>query len=195
MYTWGVAVMLELMGRGPRRPDLLEDLVVAESDVVRALARWSAPAPVVLDPAGGGELPDALPDALPDPEALAAALAGGTPVLLDVDAALAAGTERALVDLADLVIVAAHSGVGFGHGLVPRCTTAPRVWSLLAGAVAAMTGEDVPRALAAPDPSSLTGLGRSAREAVRDVVTCVAVPGDGAARVAAALEPTSSVDP
>ena len=104
-------------------------------------------------------------------------------------------TERALVDLADLVIVAAHSGVGFGHGLVPRCTTAPRVWSLLAGAVAAMTGEDVPRALAAPDPSSLTGLGRSAREAVRDVVTCVAVPGDGAARVAAALEPTSSVDP
>ncbi|MBB1037585.1 hypothetical protein G6025_06245, partial [Dietzia natronolimnaea] len=70
----------------------------------------------------------------------------------------------------------AHSGVGFGSGLIPRCTDAGQVWALLAGAVAAMTGGDVRAALSAPDPAALVALSRSAREAIRDVVTCVLVP-------------------
>ena len=112
--------------------------------------------------------------------------AGGTPALVDVAPGLA-GPGPAADRLADLLAVAAHSGVGFGAGLVPRCTDADQVWSLLAGAVAAMTGDDVRAALAAPDPAALLALSRSAREAVRDVVTCVAVPADHLERVAGAV--------
>src|SRR5699024_12333655 len=82
---------------------------------------------------------------------------------------------------------AAHSGVGFGSGLVPRAADAGQVWALLAGAVAAMTGRDVRAALSNPDPGALLGLNRSAREAVRDVVTCVAVPAADVDRVVADL--------
>lgn len=173
-----MTVSLELLARGPSRPDLREDLVVAEGDLAAVLGRWSAPAPeaVPADPGSG----------LPGLDAVAAVLAGGTPALVDVAPGLA-GPGPAADRLADLLAVAAHSGVGFGAGLVPRCTDADQVWSLLAGAVAAMTGDDVRAALAAPDPAALLALSRSAREAVRDVVTCVAVPADHLERVAGAV--------
>lgn len=162
-----MTVSLELLSRGPSRPDLLEDLVVAETRVADALTRWSLPAPVAVpaDPDTG----------LPGPDAVASVLAAGTAALIDVAPGLA-GPGAAADRLADLVIVAAHSGVGFGSGLVPRCDSAGQVWSLLAGAVAAMTGGDVRAALAEPDPAALLALSRSAREAVRDVVTCTVVP-------------------
>lgn len=173
---------LELLGRGPSRPDLLDDLVVDEESVVRALARWSAPAPVVVDPTSDTRLP-----AL---DAVAEVLAAGTPAVVDVAPGLA-GPGPAADHLADLLAVAAHSGVGFGSGLVPRCADADEVWAMLAGAVAAMTGADVRDALAGPDPARLLGLSRSAREAIRDVITCVLVP-DG--RVDAVSADLASVD-
>lgn len=169
---------LELLARGPARPDLLDDLVLEEATVVAALDRWSAPAPVPVEAAAGTGLPDL--------DTVAAVLAGGTPAVVDVAPGLA-GSGSAADHLVDLLAVAAHSGVGFGSGLVPRCTDADQVWALLAGAVAAMTGADVRAALAGPDPARILGLSRSAREAIRDVVTCVLVPDGRAADVSADL--------
>lgn len=169
---------LELLSRGPARPDLREDLVVPEADLDAVLGRWAAPAPVTVPADPEHRLP-----ALGEVEA---ALAGGAPALVDVAPGLV-GAGPAADRLADLLAVAAHAGVGFGVGLVPRCTDADQVWALLAGAVAAMTGDDVRAALLRPDPAALLALPRSAREAVRDVVTCVAVPADLAEGVAAAV--------
>ena len=50
-----MTVSLELLSRGPSRPDLLEDLVADEATLAGTLARWSAPAPVVVAPAAGIE--------------------------------------------------------------------------------------------------------------------------------------------
>lgn len=173
-----MTVSLELLSRGPSRPDLLEDLVVADTGIATTSARWSAPDPV--------EVP-------PDPDtglaglgAVAAVLAAGSAAVIDVAPGLA-GPGPAADRLADLLAVAAHSGVGFGSGLAPRCADAGQVWSLLAGAVAAMTGGDVRAALADPDPAALVGLPRSAREAVRDVVTWAVVPAGDADAVSADL--------
>lgn len=182
-----MTVSLELLPRGPARPDLTEDLVVAEPELTAALARWSAKAPVPVPPGPGG------PAGPPDPDAVAAVLAGDVPALVDVAPGLAGpGPEQDR--LVDVLIVAVHSGVGFGAGLVPRVTDATQVWALLAGAVAAMTGADARAALAAPDPDALLALGRSAREAVRDVITCVAAPADVVDRVAADLTGRTRVD-
>ena len=173
-----MTVSLELLSRGPARPDLVEDLVAAEADLAATLARWSAPAPVPVrsDPDLG----------LPSLDAVATVLADGTPALVDVAPGLA-DDDAAGEQLVQMLIAAAHSGVGFGSGLVPRAADAGQVWALLAGAVAAMTGRDVRAALSNPDPGALLGLNRSAREAVRDVVTCVSVPAADVDRVVADL--------
>ncbi|AVM64265.1 MULTISPECIES: hypothetical protein [Dietzia] len=178
-----MTVSLELLSRGPSRPDLLEDLVADEATIADTLARWSAPAPVVVAPAADLGLPPL--------EEVSAVLAADTPAIVDVARGLT-GPGPAADHLADLLAVAAHSGVGFGSGLVPRCADADQVWALLAGAVAAMTGADVRAAIAAPDPARILGLSRSAREAIRDVVTCTLVSDGRVDAVSAAL---ASADP
>lgn len=180
-----MTVPLELLSHGPARPDLLEDLIVAEADLASTLARWSGPAPVAVE--SGEEA------GVPRPDTVAAVLAEETPALVDVAPGLA-GPGAAEDLLVQLLVAATHSGVGFGSGLVPRADHTEQVWALLAGAVAAMTGTDVRRALAAPDPAALVGLSRSAREAVRDVVTCVAVPADAVDRVVADLAAVHATD-
>lgn len=173
-----MTVSLELLSRGPSRPDLLEDLVVTASGLAATLSRWSAPDPV--------EVP-ADPDCgLPGPDAVAAVLAAEVAAVIEVAPGLG-GQGPAADRLVDLLALAAHSGVGFGSGLIPRCTDAGEVWALLSGAVAAMTGGDVRAALAAPDPVALVALSRSAREAIRDVVTCVLVPEGALQEVSADL--------
>ena len=177
-----MTVSLELLARGPSRPDLLQDLVVAEgpldAPLVATLARWSVPAPVAVDADPGIGLAGL--------DAVGGVLTAGSAAVIDVVPGLA-GPGPAEDRLVDLLAVAAHSGVGFGSGLVPRCADAGQVWSLLSGAVAAMTGADVRAALATPDPARLVALSRSAREAIRDVVTCVIVPAGDAEAIAAAL--------
>jgi len=203
-----MTVSLELLGRGPSRPDLLEDLVVDDATVGQTLGRWSVPAPTVV-------APDRM-TGQPALDEVAAVLAGGNPAVVDVApglAALTGGTstgpatgvapttdttagggerggpapEQSAAHLVDLLTVATHAGVGFGSGLVPRCADADQVWALLSGAVAAMTGGDVRAAVAAPDPARIAGLPRSAREAIRDVITAVLVPAGAVASVAEAL--------
>lgn len=179
-----MTVSLELLSRGPQRPDLLEDLVVAEPDLAATLGRWSVPAPV--------EVPSDASTGLPGLEAVAKVLGDDVPAVVEVGPGLASlasltGPGPAADRLADLLAVAAHSGVGFGSGLVPRCDNAGQVWALLAGAVAAMTGADVRAAFARPDPARILGLSRPAREAVRDVVTCIAVPVGAVAAISADL--------
>ncbi|MDV8002074.1 hypothetical protein [Rhodococcus sp. IEGM 1408] len=173
-----MTVSLELLSRGPSRPDLFEDLVVSGSGLAATLSRWSVPVPVDVAPD-----PDT---GLPGLDAVAEVLAAGTAAVVDVAPGLA-GPGPAADWLVDLLAVAAHSGVGFGSGLAPRCTDAGQIWALLAGAVAAMTGGDVRAALASPDPAALVALPRSAREAIRDVVTCAVVPAGVEEEVAADL--------
>lgn len=199
-----MTVSLELLARGPSRPDLLEDLVVDGSSISEILGRWSASAPVVVEadkvtgqPAldevvevlGGGT--PAVVDVSPGLAAIAASVAGKVAGKADDDSGAAAGegpdTAQSAAHLADLLKVAAHSGVGFGSGLIPRCADASQVWALLSGAVAAITGGDVRAAIATPDPAAIVGLSRSAREAVRDVITCVLVPRDQTEAIAAEL--------
>ncbi len=152
--------------------------MVAEPDLTAVLARWSAPTPVVVGSETGLGMPGV--------DAVAAAFAAGAPVLIDVAPGLAApGSGPAGDRLVELLLAATHAEVGFGVGLVPRCGTADDVWALLSGAVAAMTGADVRAALAAPQPAALRSLSRAAREAVRDVVTCVVVPPSDIRRVTA----------
>lgn len=205
-----MTVSLELLARGPSRPDLLEDLVVDGSSISEILGRWSASAPVVVEadkvtgqPAldevvevlGGGTpaVVDVSPGlaAIAAIAAIAASVAGKVAGKADDDSGAAAGegpdTAQSAAHLADLLKVAAHSGVGFGSGLIPRCADASQVWALLSGAVAAMTGGDVRAAIATPDPAAIVGLSRSAREAVRDVITCVLVPRDQTEAIAAEL--------
>lgn len=173
-----MTVSLELLPRGPSRPDLLEDLVLAEADLTATLARWSVRAPVKVPPDAATGLPGL--------DAVADVLHGDTPALIEVAAGLA-GPGPAADRLVDLLAVATHSGVGFGAGLVPRGVDAGQVWALLAGAVAAMTGGDVRAALDRPAPERLLGLTRSAREAIRDVITCVVVPGDRVEAISAGV--------
>lgn len=173
-----MTVALELLARGPSRPDLTEDLVVAETGAAELLQRWSASAPVVVPAGVVRPLPgtDGVVElALPGLDAVATVLASGSPALVDVGPGLS-GAGPAEDHLVDLLAVAAHSGVGFGSGLVPRVADVGQVWAMLSGAVAAITGADVRAALAGPDPVRLLSLSRAARETVRDVVTCMVLP-------------------
>lgn len=177
-----MAVDLELLFRPAARPDLFEDLLApagAEGntpgdDAGRASAPWSIPAPQVLDSL--------------TPEAVSAAITAGGGVSVDL-------WSLPVHDASDLVISAAHAGVGFGPGLQPTADTAEQVWTLLSAAVAAIIGEDVPAHWAecgggetGPDAARrgfISGLSRSARETIRDVVTVVRVPADKLEAIAA----------
>ena len=172
-----MTVTLDLLGHGPRRPDLLTDLLVTPGSLPEVAERWGAK----LDD-GPGVGPGSASDAMPTPAEVAETLEGGTCAYLDLPAWVgedAPGSSRGgpapttdeVAALADIVITAAHSGVGFGVGLVPRCRTANQVWAVLGAAVGAMTGDDVRSALRQPDPARLRQLGHSAGEAVREVVT------------------------
>lgn len=172
-----MAVDLEILLRPAPRPDLFEDLLlpvrggVPSDDGVRE--RWSIPA---------AESPDRL-----TPEGIAAALAAGGGVLVDL-------WSLDAHDAADLLIAAAHGGVGFGPGLQPEAETPEQVWTLLSGAVAAIVGEDVRveweacgRGVAGPSAERrafIGGLARAARETIRDVVTVVRVPEEACAPIA-----------
>lgn len=170
-----MTVSLELLGRGPSRPDLLEDLVVDEAALAEVLHRWTDSVPVVVDAEGAtGQT---------SPDRVAEVLGGGAPAVVDIGPDPAGNAAQ----FAELLTIAAHSGVGFGSGLIPRCADASGVWAMLSGAVAAMTGADIAAAIVSPDPAAIVGLSRSAREAIRDVITCVVVPGDRTEAVAAEL--------
>lgn len=183
-----MTVTLELLARGPSRPDLTEDLIAEESTVSEVLARWSIRPPVTV--AGAADL--ASDAGVPaDLTETAAVLASGSAALVDVAPGMAGpGPEED--HLVDLLAVAAHSGVGFGSGLVARCADIEQVWALLSGAVAVLTGDDVRLALAHPEPARILGLPRSAREAIRDVVTCIVVPEGQATTTATAIMMTAA---
>ena len=177
-----MAVDLELLFRPAARPDLFEDLLVPvgragggpTDDAGQIAKRWSIPAAEELEN--------------PTPESVSAALAGGGGVAIEL-------WEMSAHDASDLLIAAAHGGVGFGPGLQPRAETAEQVWTLISGAVAAIIGEDVQAHWAecgagdaGPDTERrafITGLGRSARETVRDVITVIGVPAERVADIAA----------
>lgn len=177
-----MAVNLELLVRPAARPDLFEDLLVpagaeghtSGDDAGRADTPWSIPAPEILDSA--------------TPEAVSAAISAGGGVAVDLWALPAH-------DASDLVISAAHAGVGFGPGLQPTADTAEQVWTLISAAVAAIIGEDVPAHWAecgagetgpgAERRAFIAGLSRSARETIRDVVTVIRVPADRLDAIAA----------
>lgn len=177
-----MAVDLELLFRPAARPDLFEDLLVPAApvgdtppdDAGRIAERWSIPVAEVLHD--------------PTPDAVSAAISAGGGVELDLWALPAH-------DASDLVIAAAHAGVGFGPGLQPHAQTAEQVWTLISAAVAAIIGEDVPAHWAecgagetgpgAERRTFIAGLGRSARETIRDVVTVIGVPADALDSIAA----------
>lgn len=95
------------------------------------------------------------------------------------------GPEIPDTDLADLIGTVVHTDDGF----VARAEHAARALALLAGTAAALCGEDVRRALAAPDVDFLTGLNPQAVEAVRGVLLWVEAerPAELAAELAALL--------
>ena len=177
-----MAVDLELLFRPAARPDLFEDLLVPTGsaahlptdDAGQIAKRWSIPAAEELDN--------------PTPETVSAALAAGGGVAIDL-------WERSAHDASDLLIAAAHGGVGFGPGLQPRAETAEQVWTLISAAVAAIIGEDVQahwtecgggsRGPDAERRAFIAGLGRSARETIRDVITVIGVPSERLADIAA----------
>lgn len=170
-----MAVDLELLFRPAARPDLFEDLLVptgssenpSTDDAGEIAKRWSIPVAEELEN--------------PSPESVSAALAAGRGVALDL-------WDSSAHDAADLLIAAAHGGVGFGPGLQPRAETAEQVWTLVSAAVAAIVGEDVQAQWSAcgagrtgPDAERrafIAGLGRSARETIRDVITVIGVPAE-----------------
>jgi len=73
--------------------------------------------------------------------------------------------------VADFLGVLAHTSVGF----VARASDGAEVLSLLAGTVAALRGDDVRAALAAPDAAALAALIPDAAEAVRGVLLGIEV--------------------
>ena len=173
-----MTVSLELLSRGPSRPDLLEDLVADESGLAATLARWAVPAPAAVapDPETG----------LPGSEVVAVVLARGAAAVVDVAPGLA-GAGPAVDPLVGRLAGGGPPGVRLRAGLGPPGAGPRPGGALLAGAVAAMTGGDVRAALAAPDPDALLALPRAAREAIRDVVTCVIVPSRDVDEVSADL--------
>nr|WP_206038426.1 hypothetical protein [Rhodococcus sp. HNM0569] len=73
--------------------------------------------------------------------------------------------------IADFLSVVAHTEGGF----VARVGDGPRALSLVAGTVAALRGDDVRAALAAPDVRVLTALGPDAAAAVREVLLAIEI--------------------
>lgn len=69
-------------------------------------------------------------------------------------------------ELAAFLAAAAHTDAGF----VARTDDGPRAVAVVAGTVAALIGEDIPRALTDPDIAFLTGLKPPAIEALRGVL-------------------------
>ncbi|UGT59358.1 hypothetical protein [Nocardia asteroides] len=88
-------------------------------------------------------------------------------------------------ELADLVGTVVHTADGF----VARTGNAARALAILAATAAALCGEDVRRALAAPDIPFLTGLNPQAVEAVRGVLLWIEAenPAELTAELAALL--------
>lgn len=68
--------------------------------------------------------------------------------------------------IADFLAVIAHTDVGF----VGRATNGPDVVKILAATVAALRGDDIRKAFAAPDVAALAALNPAAGEAVREVL-------------------------
>ncbi|CAM3140585.1 hypothetical protein RHDE110596_19050 [Prescottella defluvii] len=73
--------------------------------------------------------------------------------------------------VADFLAVLAHTSVGFAA----RARDGAEVLALLSGTVAALRGDDVRAALAAPDPAALAALIPEAAEAVRGVLLGIEV--------------------
>ncbi|EOM76246.1 hypothetical protein DW322_03945 [Rhodococcus rhodnii] len=73
--------------------------------------------------------------------------------------------------IADFLSVVAHGDTGF----VARTGHADGVLEILAATVAALTGDDVRRAVASPDPTALAALPPAAATAVREVLLGVVV--------------------
>lgn len=179
-----MTVPLELGGPGPEQPALLTDLLVTTTTLPEVAGRWGAKVgPETAGPAGDRPgAPAADRAAVPAPESVGATLESGVCAYLElpdwVGGAVAGSSSDTaqppadeVVELADVVITAAHSGVGFGVGLVPRCGSVEQVWAVLGAAVAAITGADVRAALLRTEPERVRGLGYAAGEAVRDVIT------------------------
>lgn len=117
---------------------------------------------------------------------VALAIAVPAPLTVYVDAGDLPETARALVgaghspglppgreagEVADFLSVLAHAGTGFAA----RARDADEVLALLAATVAALRGDDVRAALAAPDPARLTRLIPEAAAAVREILLAVEV--------------------
>ncbi|WP_245650422.1 hypothetical protein [Nocardia harenae] len=95
------------------------------------------------------------------------------------------GPEVPDAELADLIGTVVHTADGF----IARTGHAARALAILAATAAALCGEDVRRALAAPDIPFLTGLNPQAVEAVRGVLLWIEAenPGELTAELATLL--------
>ncbi|CCW14384.1 hypothetical protein ACWEQV_19815 [Rhodococcus aetherivorans] len=164
--------------------------IVGELDVAPDAERLSGLRPVPvryqLD-CTAADLDDALAVAVPAPLTVYVD-AGDLPVT--ARALVGAGhspglpTGRDVGEIADFLSVLAHAGTGY----VARARDADEVLALLAATVAALRGDDVRAALAAPDPGRLTALIPEAAAAVREILLTVEVDDPaGVARDLAAL--------
>lgn len=79
--------------------------------------------------------------------------------------------------IADILAVVAHAEVGF----TARAESGSQVLAILAAAVAALRGDDITAALAAPDVKALAALRPEAAEAVRSVLLAIEVDDAAAA--------------
>lgn len=192
-----MVVALELLARPAPRPDLFEQLIVP-------VRLPGGPAAASLLDDVSSRMPPGVPAAAwhaePTPQWVTDTVRAGRGAEVDLWALAAR-------DAADVLIAATHAGVGFGPGLQPRAAAAAEVWTLLDAAVCALTGEDVLRAWQASGAGSgarphgpqrqrcaaIAGLPRAAREAVRDVITCIRVPAADCARVDAELAAVAAV--
>ncbi|MEV6068346.1 hypothetical protein AB0L82_17480 [Nocardia sp. NPDC052001] len=73
------------------------------------------------------------------------------------------------VAVAEFLVRIAHGDTGF----VARTDSGERALAIIAAAVAALMGEDIPTALAAPDLPFLSGLKQPAVEALRTVLLAI----------------------
>lgn len=102
---------------------------------------------------------------------------------LDVSGVDLSGVDTSARDrVADFLAVVTHAERGF----LARAADATEVLAVVAGTVAALRGDDIRRALRAPDLVALLGLHPDAAAATREVLLGVDVP--DAAAVAAELE-------
>ena len=132
-------------------------------------------------------------DADPDTLAEATALRVPSPLVIfpELTDATALDTVMTIVDahctpgfaasapprrIADVLAVVAHAEVGF----TARAESGRQVLAIVAATVAALRGDDITSALAAPDVGALAALRPEAAEAVREVLLAIEV-GDAAA--------------